>query len=169
MNKAELVAKIAEESKLTKKAAETALEAFVTSVQEALKNIDMNEVKVDLSEYAKIEYVDEKIAEIVIPEVPSIEGLASEEFVQEQIAAIEHPQYDDSELRERVEVLETINLETKPYIDKNGMLVLCGCPAVARGVGEEVHVTVRFFNDEEDKFVFTKEEFAKFVAQGEPH
>ena len=38
MNKAELVAKIAEESKLTKKAAETALEAFVTSVQEALKN-----------------------------------------------------------------------------------------------------------------------------------
>ena len=38
MNKAELIAKIAEESKLTKKAAETALEAFVTSVQEALKN-----------------------------------------------------------------------------------------------------------------------------------
>ena len=37
MNKAELVAKIAEESKLTKKAAETALEAFVTSVQEELK------------------------------------------------------------------------------------------------------------------------------------
>ena len=38
MNKAELIAKIAEESKLTKKAAETALDAFVTSVQEALKN-----------------------------------------------------------------------------------------------------------------------------------
>lgn len=38
MNKAELVAKIAEESKLTKKAAETALEAFVTSVETALKN-----------------------------------------------------------------------------------------------------------------------------------
>ena len=69
--------------------------------------------------------------------------------------------YNDSEIKERIEVLETINLETKPYIDKNGMLVLCGCPAVARGVGEEVHVVVRFFNDEEDKFVFTKEEFAK--------
>ena len=41
------------------------------------------------------------------------------------------------------------------------MLVLCGCPAVVRGVGEEVHVVVRFFNDEEDKFVFTKDEFAK--------
>ena len=37
MNKAELVAKIAEESKLTKKAADTALEAFVTSVEGALK------------------------------------------------------------------------------------------------------------------------------------
>ena len=37
MNKAELIAKIAEESKLTKKAAETALDAFVTSVEEALK------------------------------------------------------------------------------------------------------------------------------------
>ena len=38
MNKAELIAKIAEESNLTKKAAETALDAFVTSVEEALKN-----------------------------------------------------------------------------------------------------------------------------------
>lgn len=38
MNKAELIAKIAEESKLTKKAAETALDAFVTSVEGALKN-----------------------------------------------------------------------------------------------------------------------------------
>ena len=36
MNKAELIAKIAEESKLTKKAAETALDAFVTSVEGAL-------------------------------------------------------------------------------------------------------------------------------------
>ena len=38
LNKAELIAKISEESKLTKKAAETALDAFVTSVEEALKN-----------------------------------------------------------------------------------------------------------------------------------
>lgn len=37
MNKAELIAKIAEESKLTKKAAETALDAFMTSVEGALK------------------------------------------------------------------------------------------------------------------------------------
>ena len=38
MNKAELIAKIAEESKLTKKAAETALDAFIVSVENALKN-----------------------------------------------------------------------------------------------------------------------------------
>lgn len=37
MNKAELIAKIAEESKLTKKAAEAALAAFVTVVQDSLK------------------------------------------------------------------------------------------------------------------------------------
>ncbi|MDD2376656.1 MAG: HU family DNA-binding protein [Clostridia bacterium] len=36
MNKAELISKIAEESKLTKKAAEAALEAFVTTVEGAL-------------------------------------------------------------------------------------------------------------------------------------
>ncbi len=37
MNKAELIANIADKSKLTKKAAEAALDAFVTSVEEALK------------------------------------------------------------------------------------------------------------------------------------
>ena len=37
MNKAELIAKIVEESKLTKKAAETALDAFMTTVEGALK------------------------------------------------------------------------------------------------------------------------------------
>ena len=38
MNKGELIAKIVEESKLTKKAAEAALDAFVASVEEALRN-----------------------------------------------------------------------------------------------------------------------------------
>ena len=54
------------------------------------------------------EFVAEEIGKIVIPEipempeVPSIEGLASEEFVIEQIKAIEHPQYDDKELKEAI-------------------------------------------------------------------
>ena len=64
-------------------------------------------------------------------------------------------------LSNRLDVLETINTESKPYISKDGMLVLCGCPAIARGRGNEVHVTTRFFNGEEDKFVFTADEFAK--------
>ena len=40
MNKAELITKMAEESKLTKKAAEAALEAFVSTVEGALKKGD---------------------------------------------------------------------------------------------------------------------------------
>ena len=38
MNKAEIIAKVAEESKLTKKAAEAALDAFVSTVEGALKD-----------------------------------------------------------------------------------------------------------------------------------
>ena len=149
-------------------------DADIKARLDALEAVEMPEVP-SIEGLASEEFVREEIAKIEHPqyddselrgmiesiEVPSIEGLASEEFVNAAIEAIEHPQYDDSELKERVEVLETINLETKPYIDKNGMLVLCGCPAIAKGVGEEVHVIVRFFNNEEDKFVFTKEEFAK--------
>lgn len=40
MNKAELVAKIAEKSELTKKDAEKALESFISSVTETLKDGD---------------------------------------------------------------------------------------------------------------------------------
>ncbi|ADD03356.1 histone family protein DNA-binding protein [Thermoanaerobacter mathranii subsp. mathranii str. A3] len=40
MNKADLVAKIAEKSELTKKDAEKALNAFIEAVEEALKNGD---------------------------------------------------------------------------------------------------------------------------------
>ena len=105
-------------------------------VQDAIKNMQVGD-EVDLTDYAKKAYVDEQIAGIVIPE------------------------YDDSEVKEKINALETINLETKPYIDKNGMLVLCGCPAIAKGVGDEVHVVTRFYQDQEDKFVFTKEQFAK--------
>ena len=63
---------------------------------------------------------------------------------------------------ERLDILETLNLENKPYIDKNGMLVLCGNPAVVRpNADNNVEVAFRFFNDEVDKFVFSPEEFAK--------
>lgn len=49
-----------------------------------------------------------------MPEIPSLEGLATEAFVEEKIAAIEFPecdceQYDDSELKGRVEALEAVD------------------------------------------------------------
>ena len=116
---------------------------------------------IDLTGFATEEFVQEAIKNVQVGDAVDLSDYAKIAFVEEQIAVIEHPQFDDSEIQERLDVLEKINLETKPYIDKNGMLVLCGCPAVARGVGEEIHVVTRFFNDEEDKFVFTKEEFAK--------
>ena len=40
MNKAELITSMAEKSQLTKKDAESALKAFIDSVQEALENCD---------------------------------------------------------------------------------------------------------------------------------
>ena len=55
-------------------------------------------------EIAAIKYDDSELREMIESiEVPSIEGLASEEFVQQQIEAIEFPEgYDDSELREMI-------------------------------------------------------------------
>ena len=59
------------------------------------------------------------------PEV--LEGLASEEFVKEQIEAIEHPMYDDTELRELID-------EEKPYLadvaayPTSKFLFACGQP-----------------------------------------
>lgn len=59
MNKGELIAKIAEESKLTKKAAEAALDAFVASVQGALKKGD----KVQLVGFGTFEVRERKARE----------------------------------------------------------------------------------------------------------
>ena len=44
-------------------------------------------------------------------EVPSIEGLASEKFVNDAIEAIEHPQYDDTEIREKINAIEIPSVE----------------------------------------------------------
>lgn len=65
--------------------------------------------EVDLSEYYTKAEVDDKFNELVIPElpdlsdfatkeeIPNVEGLATETYVQEQINAIEHPQVDLSD------------------------------------------------------------------------
>ena len=91
-----------------------------------------------------------------------------EDLEIERLAQVEN--YDDSEVKERINVLETINLETKPYIDEKGALILCGCPAVARpNTGKlldpeadetDVVVSVRYYKKALDKFVFTADQFA---------
>lgn len=62
------------------------IEVFIEStVDEAIQSIDAENINIDLSAYAKVE------------------------FVEEQIAAIEFPEYDDAPLLERVDKLEAIN------------------------------------------------------------
>ena len=75
-------------------AAEVDLNGYATEefVQDAIKNIQVGD-EVDLSDYAKISYVDE------------------------QIGAIEHPQYDDTELREAVNN-KVDKIEGKVLIDE---------------------------------------------------
>ena len=96
-------------------------------VQEEIAKAQLEGEEVDLSNYATKEdlaniehpeYDDaelrgriEALETIEIPEVPSVEGLATEEFVQQQIEAIEHPQYDDTELRGMIEAIEVPSIE----------------------------------------------------------
>ena len=122
----------------------------------------------DLEGYATEEFVLDAVRDVQLGAEVDLSDFAKKTFVEEKI---EELRFDDSEIQERIEVLETINLETKPYIDKNGMLVLCGCPAIVRPNKDkaldpdadetDVVVFVRFFNDTLDKFVFTAGEFAK--------
>lgn len=86
-----------------------------------------------------------------LPVIPSIEGLASEEFVQEQINAIEIPEYDDEEIRglidgkadvdhthEELETsIETLNgkvgdLEEEVLFD-NDMQIVSGLGGISAG------------------------------------
>jgi hypothetical protein len=113
-----------------------ATKAFVQEeIAKAQLGNENGDVNVDLSAYATIEFVQQEIAKAQLEgedvdlsgfatkedlaniehpeyddaelramieaiEVPSVEGLATEEFVAQAIEAIEHPQYDDAELRE---------------------------------------------------------------------
>ena len=61
------------------------------------------------------------------PEIPSVEGLASEEFVQEQIAAIEHPTFDDSHLATKEELTNKVDVvEGKSLVDNTEIEKLSG-------------------------------------------
>ena len=66
-----------------------------------------------------------------------LDEYAKIDFVQEQIAAIEHPQYDDSEIREMFIVDEPKKaiFNNRPYI------FACGHPLIVEGKDEEVVIT----------------------------
>ena len=94
--------------------------------------------------------------------------MITEHNVMKEESVIRHTEMErkmdekDQELDDRMKVLETLNLESKPYIDENGMLVLCGNPAVIRPNDEgKVEVAFRFFDNAIDNFVFEPEVFAK--------
>ena len=63
MNKAELITSMAEKSQLTKKDAESALKAFIDSVQEALENGD----KVQLIGFGTFETIERAAREGINP------------------------------------------------------------------------------------------------------
>lgn len=95
-------------------------EGFIAQQAEALaKKVDAVEgfALADEAEMARLKDVHnyddtdvkarlDALEAVEMPEVPSIEGLASEEFVNNAIEAIEHPQYNDTELREMIEAIE---------------------------------------------------------------
>ena len=66
----------------------------------------------DLSNYATKFYVDSEIANAQLEggEV-DLSGYATEIFVQQQIEGIEHPEYDDTELREMIETIKVPSIE----------------------------------------------------------
>ena len=89
-------------------------------------------------------------------------NVATKEFVEEQIAAIEHPQYDDSEIR-------AMFLPDEPYVDEafgNKYLFACGNPLVAEGT-EDGGVKVNIgYNGDNKEFIFGPEELENLILTG---
>jgi hypothetical protein len=73
--------------------------------------------EVDLNGYATEEFVQDAIKNIQVGEDVDLSDYAKISFVEEQIAAIEHPQYDDTELREAVDN-KVDKIEGKVLIDE---------------------------------------------------
>ena len=73
--------------------------------------------EVDLNGYATEEFVQDAIKNIQVGEDVDLSDYAKISFVEEQIGAIEHPQYDDTELREAVDN-KVDKIEGKVLIDE---------------------------------------------------
>ena len=82
---------------------------------------------VDLTGYATEEYVQEAIKNVQVGEDIDLSEYAKISFVEEQIAAIEHPQYDDSELRKLIDEEKPYLADVKAY-PTSKFLFACGQP-----------------------------------------
>ena len=89
---------------------------------------------VDLTGYATEEYVQDAIKNVQVGDSCDLTDYAKKAFVEEQIAAIEHPQYDDSEVRELINEIKELIDEEKPYLadvaayPTSKFLFACGQP-----------------------------------------
>jgi hypothetical protein len=83
----------------------------VLIIQNALTEDKVYSVNNPDGTLATIEYVDEKVDEIVIPEVPSLERYATETYVDEKIAEIEIPEIP--------EIPDLTGYATETYVDNN--------------------------------------------------
>lgn len=93
--------------------------------------------EVDLNGYATEEFVKDAIKNIQVGEDVDLSDYAKISYVDEQIGAIEHPQYDDSEIREMFIVDEPKKavFNNRPYV------FACGHPVLVEKQGEEVVIT----------------------------
>ena len=89
---------------------------------------------VDLTGYATEEYVQDAIKNVQVGDSCDLTDYAKKAFVEEQIAAIEHPQYNDSEVRELIDKIKESIDEEKPYLadiaayPTSKFLFACGQP-----------------------------------------
>ena len=119
---------------------------------------------VDLTGYATEEYVQDAIKNVQVGDSCDLTDYAKKAFVEEQIAAIEHPQYDDSEVRGMFIVDEPKKavFNNRPYV------FACGHPVLVEGQGEEVVITysVNDTNTEMGEIRISAEEAKKLVIVG---
>ena len=109
--------------------------------------------EVDLNGYATEEFVQDAIKNIQIGDEVDLSEYAKKSFVEEQIEAIEHPQYDDTELREAVNN-KVDKIEGKVLIDE---------------VEAERLANVDNYNDEEIRKMFIIDEPKKATFNNRPY
>lgn len=98
-----------------------ATEAFVT---QKIAEAELGGEDVDLSDYYTKEQTDKAIEEAVgaieIPEVPSLDGYATEQFVTEAIGAIDFPETDLSDYALKTEIPDVTGFTTMGAVEAKG-------------------------------------------------